>query len=56
MNQFCPYCQKVTNVFISDSRRIRIDFKEIIIKNYSCQECGYFVFSKQEELIIKNLS
>jgi len=52
--QFCPYCQKITNIYLSGSERITAEnaennFKTIIIKSYSCQRCGSFIFSQQKE-------
>lgn len=53
--EFCPYCQKTENVYLS-SEKIIVESPEessdktiIIVKNYDCQECGRFIFSRREK-------
>lgn len=49
---FCPYCQKVTNMYLSSKKIIKMEENDVetfvIIENYDCQECGRFLFSCQK--------
>lgn len=52
--EFCPYCQKVVQLYLSDSKRIIAtesmeDIKPIIIKSYSCRQCGSFIYSRKQK-------
>jgi ribosomal protein L33 len=53
--QFCPHCQKVAEMYLSDSKRItaaenaKTDVKPIIIESYSCQQCGSFIYSRKQK-------
>lgn len=53
--EFCPYCQRTVNVYLSNKKTITENPEEssdktiIIIKNYDCQECGRFISSRREK-------